>query len=700
MSQGSMAVQFPYGAVYFRKSNPPREDWKRDYHQAAADGMNTFRHWFMWSAIETAPGTYDWSDYDEHLDLAAEHGIRTIIAEHITFAPEWAYRRFAGCELRSHDGHVATSLVSPSSAVGGHPGLCLDHAPVREAAEQFLRTLVERYRDHPGLGGYDLWNECNIPSEYCYCEQTADEFRKWLEQRYGSLSVVAQTWRRYSLADWADVRPPHDRTGYPEMLDWLQFRIEHAYARFRWRVELVRSLDPDHTITAHGIAASLNWLAENAADDWRSAAEVDSYGLTWVVARKGSEPWRQWSAIDLVRNASRGKPFWHAEMQGGPLWLQPQVIGRPRDDGRIAAPEDVRLWNLVSLAGGARGLMYLRWRPLLDGPLFDAFGPYSPAGQPTERSAQASRVAKWANAAEQADVVRAMPIKGDLGIVVVPDTQLLTYIQRGDAAAYTNNIWGAYQGFFDHNVQADYVHIDDIDNYAVLYLPMPLMLTSDQAAAVRRFVANGGTLISEGCPGFFTDHGHMCPEQPGSRLAELFGATGVDVEFTPDLLEHGEDRFVMGGAPVPCAIYRQRYELAGGQAAGRYLDGSIAAVEHRNGSGRTLLVGTCVGAAYASAPEPATRAFFAGLLSWAGVDQHVVLDEPGVVARIHQSEERRFLWVTNAARAPRRVRARVNARFGAFSSALDRWGGTPATVRDGLVEIEVPGRDAAILELR
>ena len=26
---------FPYGAVYFRKSNPPAEDWARDYRVAA-----------------------------------------------------------------------------------------------------------------------------------------------------------------------------------------------------------------------------------------------------------------------------------------------------------------------------------------------------------------------------------------------------------------------------------------------------------------------------------------------------------------------------------------------------------------------------------------------------------------------------------------------------------------------------------------
>jgi hypothetical protein len=41
---------FPYGAVYFRKTNPPPEDWARDHQTAAQTGMNIFRHWFMWTA--------------------------------------------------------------------------------------------------------------------------------------------------------------------------------------------------------------------------------------------------------------------------------------------------------------------------------------------------------------------------------------------------------------------------------------------------------------------------------------------------------------------------------------------------------------------------------------------------------------------------------------------------------------------------
>ena len=110
----------------------------------------------------------------------------------------------------------------------------------------------------------------------------------------------------------------------------------------------------------------------------------------------------QMQAFDLIRASSRGKPFWHAEAYGGPLWLAPQVVGKPRDEGRIPSPEDIRYWSLVSFMGGATGMMYLRWRPLLNGPLFGAFGPYAMDGSRTPRSEMVSKVGKWATAPERA----------------------------------------------------------------------------------------------------------------------------------------------------------------------------------------------------------------------------------------------------------------------------------------------------------
>jgi len=44
MERLSSMPTIPYGAVYFRKSNPTQEDWERDYQQTASDDMNASRH--------------------------------------------------------------------------------------------------------------------------------------------------------------------------------------------------------------------------------------------------------------------------------------------------------------------------------------------------------------------------------------------------------------------------------------------------------------------------------------------------------------------------------------------------------------------------------------------------------------------------------------------------------------------------------
>ena len=181
---------FPYGAVYFRKSNPPRDDWQRDYGTAAEDGMNSFRHWFIWSAIEIAPGQYDWEDYDRQLELAAGNGMKTVIAEMITAAPEWAFRTYAHARFETRAGEKVASSMSVSCVTGGFPGLCLDNEDYRAAAERFLRELVGRYKDHPGMGGYDIWNECNYAHNTCYCPATTDKFRAWLREKYGDLRTL------------------------------------------------------------------------------------------------------------------------------------------------------------------------------------------------------------------------------------------------------------------------------------------------------------------------------------------------------------------------------------------------------------------------------------------------------------------------------------------------------------------------------
>jgi beta-galactosidase len=689
---------FPYGAVYFRKSNPPEQDWARDHATAARLGMNTFRHWFMWEAIEVAPGKYDWSDYDRMMDLAAKNGIKVVIAEFVTSAPEWVYDKYPHARFKGSDDSVTYSGVSGSSATGGFPGLCLDNEDVKALAEKFLVALVEHYKNHPATLGYDVWNENTYPGGtpqrmYCYCEATQRKFRDWLRGRYSSLEAMGKVWYRYSYADWNNVHPPRSFGGYPESLDWLDFRVDDAFRLMKWRTDLVRKLDKKNKVVAHGVAGTLESLPSSMHNEWRSAELVDTWGLTWIAARKGNELWKQFHALDLVRGGSRGKPFWHAEAQAGPLWMQPQVINRKREDGRIADEKDVRLWNLIDCAGGATGILYPRWRPLLDGPLFGAFGAFGMDGSVTPRAEMTGQVAKWANA--HPEIWRSRPVKGDIGLVFAPESEMFNYVQQGSTAQYAQSIRGAYQGFFDNNIQADFVHIDNIQEYPVIYLPYPVMLKSESAKKLIEYVRNGGALISEGLPGYFGDHGKVGTVQPNYGLDQMFGAKESYVEFTPDIL----DNLTMSvrGAQIYGRYFLQGYSLVGGAAAGTYDDGRVAAVEHEFGKGRALLIGSFPGGGYYLHHSASGKAFFAGLLGWAKMEPRLRMDAPGTQARLHTGAGGSYLYVVNPDRTARKVAVTLGS---AFEGGEDVWGGRKVTVNGRSVEVEVGDRDVAVIRLK
>lgn len=703
--------KFPYGAVYFRKSNPPRTDWARDYQTAQADGMNIFRHWFMWSAIEIAPGEYDWEEYDQQLDLAAANGMKTIIAEFIAAAPEWAHQRFPHARYITREGQPVPPQMGASSATGGFPGLCLDNDGYKAYAEGFLRALAARYKGHPGLGGYDIWNECNISPNVCYCAGTQAKFRQWLQAKYGDLRTLGKAWRRYSFAEWEDVTPPYTYGPYPDTLDWLQFRIDNAHELMRWRRDAIRSVDQECAMTAHGLAATLTNMPAAATDDWRAAAEVESYGVTWGSSRHGDEPWKQMYAFDLIRAGSRGKPFWHAEAYGGPLWLAPQVLNKPRDEGRIASPEDIRYWSLVSFMAGATGMMYLRWRPLLDGSLFGAFGPYAMDGSRTPRSEMVSKVGRWANADEQTRLWASRPVQGEIGIVYVPETELYLFAQQPilnrnnwDAPSlYAQALQGAYRGFWENNIQADWVHIDDIARYTRLYLPVPAMLSEATAAKLRDWVAAGGTLIAEGCPAYFGDHGHVGTVQPNYGLDEVFGARESYVEFTPDILT--DLRLTIHDQPIWGGIFLQAYTPTTGTPVGWYEDGQVAAVENRYGQGRTLLIGTMPGAGHFAHPGTGANLgpaapFFAGLLKFGDQPQvqHVVSNDGRVKARLHAGAGGVYLWVANPTRRPVPVQLEVSTTGGDFMATRTLWG-AEAACTGRHIELTAPARDVTVLAL-
>ena len=142
------------------------------------------------------------------------------------------------------------------------------------------------------------------------------------------------------------------------------------------------------------------------------------------------------------------------------------------------------------------------------------------------------------------------------------------------------------------------------------------------------------------------------------------------------------------------------------EEAGRYGEGQVAVVDNASGRGRTRLVGTFPGYGHHHRPSDDSRAFFADLAAWTGLELAVRVVDPerdgprSLVARLHTSAERTFLWVVNHARTPVTARVELGAGIGAFKEARPRWGAVQPLLSGRLVRVEVGERDVAVVELR
>lgn len=140
-------------------------------HMKRAWGFNASRHLIFWDAIEPAPGVYDEAYLDrveERLDWYAEAGVFAILDMHQDVysaffccdgAPEWAVRT-DGIPYEPREiwwaNYLEPAVQRAFDNFWDHEG---PHADVQESYVSAWLHVIERFRDHPALLGYDLMNE-------------------------------------------------------------------------------------------------------------------------------------------------------------------------------------------------------------------------------------------------------------------------------------------------------------------------------------------------------------------------------------------------------------------------------------------------------------------------------------------------------------------------------------------------------------
>lgn len=581
--------------------------WGRDLDQIKSLGFNTVKTWVDWATAEPLAGQYRFQNLELLLKLAEERGLRVIVQIYLDSAPDWVGEKYPDGKYVERGGAVIESQAAP--------GFCIDHAGVRAEIVKFLEALSARANRSPALYGWDVWSEPHVinwaefPSlpnpEFCFCPSTQARFREHLKKKYATLDALNAAWYR-NFVRWEQVSPPRGSTilSYTDYIDWREFIPVKLAGDLSTRVEAIRSADRGHPITSHaavpGIFTSPTY-GMGSPDDWLMASNADFFGTSIYPKHAASvRPWPQTqlsAALDFTRSSGRsfGKGFWIGELQAGQ-----GVTGM-----RIQEPvleNDVANWMWRVLSFGARKIAIYAYYPMSSGYESNGYGLIELDGTVTARARAAGRVAKiiQENAAE---LMAAKPAPAEVAILYNRLSAMVGGAQPSLSRlgnATRDSMMGLHRAFNEAHIPVDFVSPSDAVNdkltqYKILFLPFPVMLSKDVAEGVKRYVANGGVVVSEARPAWNDERGFSSDIVPGAGLHEMFGAreTLMRPVEKATLMVEGSTEPVIGEA-----FEEELQPMAGARVLARFSNGAPAITENKHGLGRAILVGTFLGLAY------------------------------------------------------------------------------------------------------
>jgi len=590
---------FVFGAQYLRGMTPPPEDWDGDMAMMREMGFNTIRAWLVWGVLEPRKGRVDLASLDKFLDLAGKHDLKTGFLFHLRGAPEWAVRAHRDYWYVDKRGRRFEPVTRNNTPSGGWPGLCPDHAEVREMEETFISTVAAHVGDRPELTFWEPMNEPHSwvdleespPLCFCYCPATRAAFQAWLREKYGDLDALCDAWGR-RMGEWEEARPPTWKFFGADWVDWRTFAAESIAGHVARRAETIRARS-SRPVIAHawgGGCASCGQLGAMAFDDWKNAQPVEKWGYSGF-PNTPEATLMVGFGTDVTRGAARGKEFWQAELGAGDSGHGFTKLGR-------VPPEWLAMWTWESLRHGAKGVLYWSFRKETQGSEFGVEGFVDAARRPMDTGRAARRIARVLD--RNASLFHAaQPEPAQAALLFSYQSYMADWAQHRDNLLSVDAGAGYYRIFWENDIPVDFVHdefatAEQLRKYRLVVLPAPVALHGRVRPLLKQYAANGGTLLSDPFMCALDEKTRMDSEIPGGGFDAVFGCHMVRVRNADkDVVDIQWRQRTMR---LRHSKFQEWYELReGAEALAAYADGKPAIVANRFGEGAAILAGVNLG---------------------------------------------------------------------------------------------------------
>ncbi|MDG4802034.1 beta-galactosidase [Micromonospora sp. WMMD980] len=621
-----------YGADY----NPeqwPEQVWAEDVELMRRAGVNLVSVGiFSWALLEPTPGDYEFGWLDRALDLLHHGGIGVDLATATASPPPWLARRHPETLPRRADGTVLWP--------GGRQAYCPSSPVFRDRSLALVEAVARRYATHPAVVLWHVSNELGCHNVHCYCDVSAEAFRRWLRERYRDLDTLNTAWgtafwsQRYH--DWAEVNPPRAAPTFAnptQQLDFLRFSSDEQRAQLRAEREVLTRLVTQPITTNFMVGTGIKHM------DYHSwAADVDVVANDHYLNAAHPHPEVDLAfAADHTRGVARGAPWLLMEHSTSAVNWQPRNVAK--------TPGQMRRNSFAHVARGADGVLFFQWRASRAGAekFHSALVPH--AGPETKVFREVCRLGADLRALAE---VRGSRVAAHVALLFDYEAWWGTELDSHPSVdvTYPDRTTALHGALWRAGVTADVVHpTTDLSGYRLVLVPTLYLTRDADAAALREFVDAGGTALVTYFSGIVDEHDHIRLGGYPGAFRDLLGVRTE--EFFP--LRAGETVRLDDGSHAD--VWTEWLHAEGADVLAAYADGPLPGVPAltRNvvGAGAAWYVG-------ARLDDAATDALVARLLAEAGV-RPAVPAPAGVEVVRRRSAERSWLFVVNHTGEPARL---------------------------------------------
>jgi beta-galactosidase len=442
------------------------------------------------------------------MDRMHAAGIRVILDIPGQPAPTWLHHRYPGVDIVTQQGarlHAAERYMDNI----GDPDY-------RRLLARMADRLTRRYARHPALFAIGFNNE--IGNGYLsYSPADRERFVAWLKKKYGSIETLNAAWatQRWSrrINDWDEVELPYAEGPGPfeRYLDLRRYWSDTTIDVLR-ELEAIRKKNvPDKP------AISNLWdiAGRKGFDYLATQREYTSYGAMGFYPEYYSDP-PVGTALDALR------------IKGGlttPIWFNEFTTGSP---GVYGTKGRSRMWAHFGLLLGAQAALAWTFNTHLGGEEQTLFGLIDHDDRPSWK------LGEWAGIADEFARLQALGFPREtrpkIAIAYSFDNRIASSppgygVREYVTTPYPEQAENAFAPLLKDNVDVAVVNIahEDLSRFRLIVVPGLYLLDEAGAGALRKFVADGGTVVMTAFSAKVNEHNQWYGTPLPGGLSDVFG---------------------------------------------------------------------------------------------------------------------------------------------------------------------------------